>query len=240
MNLWTMKKVCAAYHNKTVAELTDAATDVDLFLVAVNNARKNAERNHNFESTWAKGVLSVAPTTGGALSAVTITPADIFSGVREIIEFEGIGQSGVRYPLVLKRAGAGLTSRYISRYPTDQQVFSGQWACAYLILRGDNIYKYPDDGTGSALSVEMELYGWLNDYTDDDLVEAAAVPDFLVEHGFEYLQWAVILELNYSFQTFVFRQEGNPGAPEKKLAAAWESLVNWDSYRASTRFKDER
>lgn len=235
MNLATLKQVCAAYHGKKVEELTDENTDVDLFLVAANNARKSAERDHNFESTWMLATLSVAPTTGGALSAVTIAPTGVFSGVREIISVEGT-INGCRSPLTIRRPNQGVPLN-IPRIPTDAQAVS--CGCSYLIRRGNVIYKFPDDGTGTAFTIYLEAYGWLNDYTDAMLLVDAATPDFLVEHGFEFLQWSIILELNYTFQTFVFRQEGNPGAPEKLKAAAWESLLRWDSYQAS-HFADDR
>lgn len=238
MNLATLKKICAAYHNKTVAELTDEKTNVDMFLVAVNNARKWAEREHNFESAWCKGTLAVAVGTGGALSAVTIVPTLIFQGIKEIISVAQL-QAGQYVPIILRRPNRRDALRGIPRVPTDAQLTAPDCE-SYLIIRGDTIYKFPDPSTGSAVTIYLEAYGWLLDYTDAMLDKDAAEPDFIVIHGFEFLQWAVILELNYVFQTFVFRQEGNPGAPEKKLAAAWESLVDWDSYRVAPHITDDR
>lgn len=239
MNLATLKQTCAAYHGKSVAQMTDDTTGVDMFLVAVNNARKKAERDHSFESSWCRATLSVAPTVGGLLSAATFVPLNTFSGIKEIISVQGKSLTDNSYfPLILRRPNQG-PPRNVPRYPTDGQVFSS-FGCSYLILRGDAIYKFPDDGTGAAITIYLEAYGWLNDYTDAMLLESAASPDFIVSHGFEFLQWTVILELNYVFQTFVFRQEGNPGAPERKQQAAWDSLVAWDSYRIGPHITDDR
>lgn len=235
MNLYTLKQICAAYHNKTVAQLTDSKTGVDLFLVAVNNARKAAEEEHSFESTWGLATLVVNATTGGALTAATLVPSATFSGIREIISIEG-DVRGRRRPLILRRPNKNSTSVTVPRYPTDSEVET--CGNSYLLLRGDTLYQFPDLTTNTPLTIYLEMYGWLKDYTDAMLSVSASAPDFLVEHGFEYLQWTVILELNYSFQTFVFRQEGNPGAPEKKQQAAWDKLVTWDSYRAH--FSDDR
>lgn len=233
----TLKANCMGYFEK---ELIDSITlGTDLFVVAANNVRKRAEMLHNFESAWCKGTLSVAPTTGGALSAATIFPAGgVFTGVKEIISVAQT-QSGSYVPLILRRPNQELAMRTVPRVPTDAQVLS-PYCGSYLILRGDTIYKYPDDGTGSAITIYLEMYGWLRDYVTADLSLSSGNIDFFMEHGYEYMQWGIILELNYLYQKFVFRQEGNPGAPEKKLDAAWEALVAWDSYRVTPHISDDR
>lgn len=240
MNLATMRRVCAAYHGKRIEDLTDADSGADLCLTAMNNARKSAERDHNFEDTWIHGTLTVAHTTGGALSAVVISPPNIFSGVREIVSVASVATNNLRQrPLIIRRPNQGVP-RNVPRHPTDAQVISSAYACNYLIFRGGYLFQYPDLAGTTNLDIELEGYGWLNDYTDAMLADNAVTPDFLVEHGFEFLQWSVIIELNYKFQTFVFRQEGNPGAPERLKQAAWESLVNWDSYRIGPHITDDR
>lgn len=238
MNLATMRKVCASYHGKTIQDLTDADTGADLYLTAVNNARKTAERDHNFEDTSILGALMVAHTTGGALADVVISPPNIFSGVREVVSVHGMGTNGTQTPLTIRRPNQGFQRNIPARYPTDAQAVSS--GCNYLIFRGGYLFQYPDLTGTADLDIEIEGYGWLNDYTDAMLVDTAATPDFIVEHGFEFLQWSVIIELNYKFQTFVFRQEGNPGSPERLKQAAWESLVNWDSYRIGPHVTDDR
>lgn len=229
-----LKTICASYHGKITGDLT--INGVDLFLVAANNVRKRAELLHNFESAWCKGTLSVAPTTGGAFSAVTIAPTGIFSGVKEIISVASL-QGGQYVPIIVRRPNQEEV-RTIPRVPTDAQVTNSYWG-SYLILRGDTIYKFPDDGTGAAVTVYLEMYGWLKDYVATDLITSTDL-DFMMSYGHEYMMWAVILELNYVFQSFVFRQEGNPGAPEKKMADAWDALVQWDSYRVGPHISDDR
>lgn len=65
-----IKAACAAYHTKTAADFT--VNGVDLFLVAANNARRNAELRHNFEYARCRATLSIDPQNGGALSAAVI------------------------------------------------------------------------------------------------------------------------------------------------------------------------
>jgi hypothetical protein len=66
MTLANLKKICAAYHKVATSALT--VDSVDLFLVAANNVRSNAELLHNFELSRVQATLSIDGTTGGALS----------------------------------------------------------------------------------------------------------------------------------------------------------------------------
>jgi hypothetical protein len=120
-----------------------------------------------------------------------------------------------------------------NRYPSDSQVLN-RVGNAALVLRGGSIYRFPQltaDPGGEELTVYIEGYGWLNDYTDTQLQnETVTAQDFILENGFEYLQWEIILALNFIYHTFVFRQEGNAGSPEKKRDEAWRDLLVWDSY----------
>lgn len=73
MTLSQLKAVCAAYHDKTAADLT--VNSVDLFLVAANNVRRSAELRHNFELSRVSATLSIDGVEGGALSDAAITNA---------------------------------------------------------------------------------------------------------------------------------------------------------------------
>lgn len=237
MLLSALKTICLAYHNKTPPDVALSGSN-DAFIIAANNVRKRAEMLHNFESAWCKGTLSVTPTNGGLLTATTIVPISAFQGVKEIISVAQ-SQNGAYVPIILRRPNQEAYARTIPRIPTDGDVLS-TYNGSYLILRGDALYKYPDDGTGSAVTVYLECYGWLNDYVAAQLDLASGNIDFFMQYGHEYMMWGIILELNYMFQSFVFRQEGNPGAPEKKMEAAWDALVQWDSYRVTPHISDDR
>lgn len=241
MNLATLKATVAAYHQKTVAQLTPETTD--LFLVAANNARKNAEKLHNFEDCRCTATLAVAGVTGGALEDAEITPEDTFSGIKEILAISGLRSGTDFVPLDFTTPDISIErDRYelelsdnfwpVNRYPSDAQLLN-RTGNAALVQRAGSLYFFPRvvASTDPPLTVYIEGYGWLNDYTDTDLVPSAATPDFLVENGFSYLQWAIIIELNYIFQTFVPRQEGNVGSPDKMLQEAWRDLMLWDDYK---------
>lgn len=59
---------------------------------------------------------------------------------------------------------------------------------------------------------------------------------FLLTHGFDWLMWSVIIELDHLTKQFVFRQEGNKGEPVALAKRAWESLVAWDSSLYSQKY----
>lgn len=56
-----------------------------------------------------------------------------------------------------------------------------------------------------------------------------APSDFLLDFGHEFLMWRSVVEANFVWEQFVFRQEGALAPPEKQLAAAWQALLDWDS-----------
>lgn len=238
MTLATLKAVCAAYHKKATADLTVNA--VDLFLVAVNNARKAAERLHNFEHTRVSATLVVDGVTGGALSGLLLTPLGVYSGLKEITSASRLHANGSYVPLNFTRADivnenerSLLTqdnSYYDDRYPSDASFLSSS-SDVSLVQRGGSIYFYPriSGAAGTTTEVTIEGFGWLRDYVASDLSSSSAT-DFFVEHGFDFLQWATIIELNHYFKTFVPRQEGNLSAPEQRKEEAWRSLLLWDSY----------
>jgi hypothetical protein len=245
MNLLQLRATVAAYHRKEPADLIKGP--VDLFLVAANNAKKKAEKNHNFNEARCTAVLAIDGVTGGALSSATIAPVGVFSGIKEILDISGLRAGGEFIPLDFTRPEVNIErDRYElelsdtfwpnNRYPSDAQVINRRGNAA-LVLRGGSIYRFPQfsptmSSGGEALTVYIEGYGWLKDYTETQLDGDAdgAPEDFLLDHGFEFLQWEIIIELNYIFHTYVFRQEGNVGSPDKKRDEAWADLIRWDTY----------
>ena len=109
MTLATLKAVCAAYHRKTVDELTQ--NGVDLFLVAANNARRNAELRHNFEFARVLATLDSVVAAGSPLSAATVTESSgygTFSGIREVVAITRESTAGYQLPVDFTRADMAL------------------------------------------------------------------------------------------------------------------------------------
>jgi hypothetical protein len=54
--------------------------------------------------------------------------------------------------------------------------------------------------------------------------------DFLLQNGFEYMMWAVVVEMNHLLLKYVPRQEGTLAPPINARDAAFQALVLWDSH----------
>ncbi len=240
MNLATLKATVAEYHEKEITDLTRG--EVDLFLVAANNARKKAEKRHDFKFCQLRATLVVDGVNGGALEDAEITPEDKFASIRQISSIGGMTAGGRVVPLNFSSYEAAVEEdrtvfnaggEWLDRTPADWEVeaFAGSFGGG-IVQRGDMLFRYPGGvNTTTDGLVYIEGTGWLLDYTDAQLAEPEADPqDFFLEHGFEWLQWEIIMALNYKFQTFVPRQEGNVGSPQSLRDEAWRDLVVWDSY----------
>lgn len=73
MNPFNLKAHVAVLHKKTASDLIVGG--VDLFLRAVNNAQRQAQRRHNFEASRVLAELVIDGVNGGALSSATISGA---------------------------------------------------------------------------------------------------------------------------------------------------------------------
>lgn len=327
-----LKASVAAHLNTTVANLTISGTD--MFLIAANNVRKNAELLHNFEYARVQATLSIDGTTGGSLlnavvdsgsqDTVTVTgtlssdatglyrltgvytakniytlqnPAKgafaiyynstqwsiynwitghtwnfvsvssspvgtytadgasgatgtatvavgaTWNGLKEVLAVQRTNQDGTLSPLNFTQAETAierdrwtteLSDNYdlANRYPSDAR-FLQRGTEGTIIQRRGTLFIYPVPAISSeTLAVTLEAYAWLADY-DASTLAASISPDFIVTHGFLFLQWGIVCELNYIFKAFVPRQEGNLASPEQAREAAWRDLMLWDTYQVA-------
>lgn len=235
MTLAQLSKVAASYLEVTEADLTK--NGVNLFLIAANNARKNAELLHNFEYTRISASLDIVGAAGGALSSATYLAGTATAGVKEIVNVTLTNSAGSRYPVSFTRSDIAIERERVeqnldynqSRYRSDADAVS-IYGYSSVTQRGGNLYIYPLSPTDSQTStIYIEGYGWLPDYVDADLLTSTP-KDFLLQHGASYMQWETIIELNYFIKRFVPRQEGQLSAPERSRDVAWRNLLLWDSY----------
>lgn len=332
MNPFILKALVAGFHKKTATDLT--INSVDLFLVALNNATKNALLGHNFEMSRVTATLDIDGTTGGSLDSavisgsvnetltvtstaaagtylrtggfggyplyvlegatsyflyfnaaaasyviattlttgaltdfwlpatdltepvgsyvgqgaaagtavVTVATSAAWPSLKEVVAVQRVQADGSHVPLDFSRADIPIerdrTSRELAdyydareRYPSDADILNNGDNTA-IIQRRRSLFVYPpqlNTATGDPLSVRLEAYAWLPTFDAVGGVNATA-PNFLFEHGADWLQWEIILELNYYFQTFVPRQEGVLAPPIQARDTAWRNLLLWDSY----------
>lgn len=181
--------------------------------------------------------------TGGTSGTLVATQSGLttFTGLKEIVAVSRQRPDGTYIPLDFARADIPIERDrtelefedslfpYV-RYPSDADIRTGG-SSSSIIQRGSKLEIYPhfNDATATPLACRLEAIGWLPDYTASSLSLSTA-PDYFFEHGAQYLQWAIIIELNQYFKTFVPRQEGNLGEPKAKMDAAWQDFLIWDSY----------
>ena len=221
---------------------------VDLFLVAANNARKNAEKLHTFEGTRCTAELDIDGVLGGLLKNATLNPPKTFARIKEVIG-ASVQRNNVWIPIDFGRADIEKerersdNERYNSmwpenRYPSDSQFLNNQ-AFTKLVQRGNGLYLFPErtscsDSSCNSLRVKLECYAFFEDYVADDLGDEEEF-DLFLEHGDAYMQWACIHELNWIFQTFVPRQEGNViPSPKEERDAALKDFILWDTYQTDS------
>lgn len=237
-SLVAVRIACAAYLRKDDTEFI--VNGIDLFLIAVNNARKQAELAHDFEYTRMVATLDVVPA-GASLSNAAIVEGDGMSSVKSITGIRRLGTNGFFYPLDFTRwsiaqerdrSALEIRDDYwtILRYPSDADVLNFYGTNTSVVQRGRKLFLYPGFSGQDPQSITLYVdgYGWLDPYGDTGVVSEPE--DFIVEHGQTYLQWATICELNKMFAAFVPRQEGNLSEPTKERDDAFKQLVLWDDY----------
>ena len=182
---------------------------------------------------------------GGGTHTGTATAAGSeaarFSKIKEVVAVTRQRPDGTYIPLDFARADIPIerdrTELEFSdnlfpylRFPSDAQIDAAGTSSS-MIQRGRRleIYPYYANAVVSSWEVRLEAYGLLNEYTASNLNDSTPT-DFLIEYGFEFLMWGIIIELNHYFKTFVGRTEGNLAPPESKFQDAWRALLDWDTY----------
>lgn len=196
---------------------------------------------------YLSGTSGVSPagtyTAQGSFTGAPVvvdSSTSVFSGIKEIIALTRTTVNGVTWPIDFTREDIRIErDRYedelsdgyafSQRYPSDAQLLT-LGSTASVVQRGQRLYVSPYDVINTTpVNVNIIGYGWLRDYTTSDLSDLNP-SDFFIEHGFQYMQWAIVCELNHVFQRFVPRQEGVLSPPEQKAEAAWRDLLLWDTY----------
>ena len=254
MILNNLKSVVASHLGIAATQLT-TEENVDLFLMAANNARKEAELMHDFEFTRVIATLTLSGNAGGRLADAVIagdTTPSSWNGIKEITALRRMRPNGTYIPLDFTRADIPVERERTelefsdnlwpsNRYPSDADLLARGTASS-IVQRGHTLFLYPgftEAASDTAVDLTIEGFAWLPEYAEVD--PAASEPeDFIVAHGYAFLQWAIICELNQIFQKFVPRQEGGLPPPEKQRDAAWQRLLVWDSYQVDANITRSR
>lgn len=232
----------------TIAELAQAIRDyhhigadhdpTDLVIInrgilnALNDARKWAERSHDFAYAQVHAVLAVSPATGGSLDAAMVGSSQV--RLKSLIAaYLPQGTNGLlplhvrprkEYVATLRKGNELLSWGPIERWPTESY---GDSACEPLEVHtvGRMVFLHPDPA--ATTNIKVDAYRWLPSYTS---VANTSQTDFLLEDGSDFLMWRAIYDLNHRTEVFVQRQEGTLPPPKEMFQNAWDSLVLWDSF----------
>ncbi len=235
MTIGQLKALIPAYLGESAANLTVGG--VDLMLMALNNARIQAELAHDFVEQDVFCRLSVS-SSGGALSAAVLestgaTTQNIKTVKQCYLRDTTVSPAGY-IPLFFERKKTAA-----SRILDIQNAYEVDWMEGRY--RDDNINRlgldsmrvYQDGATlfinpsqTSTVTLALDTNVWMTAYTAD------ADTDWMTVRGYTYLMWAAICELNKMTKTFVVRQEGFLSPPEKERDAALNALIEWDNTRS--------
>ncbi len=231
MNVGDIKNAVAdGYLQQDQANFVKGTTD--MLLLAINNARRHAERLHDFVEANVYATLSVDPDSGGDLEDATLVGGGAFryhrpdqfylhdaaTGVdtpinhmakknlaMRIRELERYGQPSERYP-----SDVGRTSPTLSPDPS------------WVFIQGRQIYLHPKPT--EAVTLRMDVYKWFEDYTDD------GDEDYFTETAPDYLIWGALVEGNHLFPRYLQQQEGSLPPPVRMRDEALASLIEDDNY----------
>lgn len=238
-----LKTRIANVHGKVVTDFV--LNEEDMLLVALNNARLFAEQSHDLENCYGAMDLVVDEVAGGDLDAVylhgdTESPLK----VKTIDDMGYYDDSGVFCPRRwqrmrqkrqqdARRKELGSFDDLEDRVPSDAEWSANHSRNCGIYVYGRQVYSMLAGGTsGTTKVVGIEGQFWLPEYVDDPEEEPEDGPyqDIFLAHGFNYLFWQGVCELNYIFRKFAPRQEGNVPAPTREAQAALGAFLTWDSY----------
>ena len=207
MTVGQLKTISAAYLHKDPTDFVRGG--VDLVLVALNNARRTAERMNDFLMQTEVCELLVDPTSDdGDIPLYHHSKKNIAVWTSE---------------RNLAARGRYLTTDF--RYPDDSYLRTFRVGPTEVYINGRRVFLNPAQETSKVLAIDAIL--WMTDYTSDSQT------DWMTENCPEYLQYAAICELNYFTATFVPGLDGNLAPPERLKKEALETLVRWDSSQIS-------
>ena len=169
MTTLEIKKAIAAYHKKTVADLT--VDGQDLGLLAMNQARMQAELLHDFNFQRKLLTLSVDTVTGGSLEAAVIMDTTTNVTIKTLLDVGQFDDNGNFRPVEWTTVEEGLDRVRAEqpwgqvRYPTDAQFESWPSGQRRFTVANQKIYSWPrSTSPGTALSIGLEAYVFSGDW----------------------------------------------------------------------------
>lgn len=236
-----IKEVIAANLHKTTASFVkgSGATEIDLLLLALNNARKVAEKFHDFSICRKRGHFSYTGTATDWRSPTWFSGTGTARKIKFWYERVGGTTSDGAYGGT-DRAIRVLTQDQLARlyaredytvapletnarYLADSDPSYGLdplLGQTYVIIEGHNFYLHP--ATATTRTIIVDGFFWFTDWS------SGTTTDWWTENGAEFLILQAMIEVNRLSQTFVGNVEGNLPPPTKEAQRALADLVTLD------------
>lgn len=168
MTLYDIKVAVATYFKTTVADLTQNGQD--LFLVAANHVRRQAELSHDFEFSRKLVTLTVDGEVGGSLENAVVYGTTTDVNIKTVIEAGLFDQDGNLRPVEWTTVAEGLERQRLDnphsapRYPTDGWYESSPNGFGRFELAGSSVYRFPKDENHD-FTLGLEVYSMADDWT---------------------------------------------------------------------------
>lgn len=219
MSFDQIKAQLAAYMGRSQSAFI--VNGVDLLGMAVNNARKFAERKRHFELARCSVILpSVSTTTGASLSSAVALDGTTPVAVKAIERAYLTDSSGGQFPIETTsraRYTARVGARYAEVGRLNETIQRADVSYFALVQLGDTVFVAPAPDTNPFV-LTLDVVRWMPEYrlpTDED---------FFLQHGADFLLYRSILELN-----FLLKEDQRVVIGSQAVDQAWVSLVDWDS-----------
>lgn len=198
----------------------------DILLDELNNARREAENQFDWERSLQRTTLSVDPDTGGDLTSVSLSDSHTFKTIQTVFLVDDNGDVPLHFSTKRRTAMRKRNELdsfrwdYETEYRTDSERDRSLQRAPQAYQQGLKLYLDPKPT--AAKTVALDVFTWWPDYTAD------SDTDFFTEYGATYLKWAAIVALNMHTGTFAPRQEGTLPPPERMRDDALARLRSLD------------
>lgn len=134
------------------------------------------------------------------------------------------------------RVALTIVSLYIPAvHPTVELASNTPGDSVYLVAKtvgaaGNLLTLTPSSGT--FLVSDANFDGGIDEVPTSESL--SLITDYFLTHGFAYMQWATIVELNHLIQRFVPRQEGSLSPPTKERDVQLQLLINNDCFASES------
>lgn len=236
-----IKEVIAANLHKSPSDFIkgSGATEINLLLLALNNARQMAEKFHDFSICRKRGHFSYTGTPIDWTSPTWFTGTGTARKIKRWYErVSGAASNGAyggtdrALKAVSQEQLAALFAREdyreapltsTQRYLSDSDPAWGRDPLLgqnYIVIEGFKFYIHPSSTT-TRIVIADAFYWWPDWSADTDT-------DWWTTYGAEYLILQATIEANRLTVTYVGNQEGNLPPPVKEAQRALGELVQLD------------